>query len=261
MNLDSQFRVAQGICRQLAGVLAAIVARLSSHRQLIFGRMVDVVRANRCVLCHGRGHHDCLCVACSADLPWLTSACQRCARPLSTPAEQCSDCADAPPPWQRAQALFTFRFPIDRLVAALKYHSRLVLADYFGQRLADCIDPDALPDVIVPVPIHGKRLRQRGYNQTLLLARIMAKRLQRPVAVHDLVRVRDTRMQKSLHADERRANLVGAFIWHGPPLHHQHVLLVDDVLTSGATAEAISQCLLAAGAQRVDLVVIARTLA
>ena len=89
----------------------------------------------------------------------------------------------------------------------------------------------------------------------------MAQRLKRSVSAHQLLRVRDTRMQKNLNADDRHSNLAGAFVWHGPPLAQQRVLLVDDVLTTGATAEAISQCILAAGARQVDLIVIARTLA
>lgn len=238
-----------------------IVARLASHRQLLLARLVDVVRANRCVLCHGSGHRHSLCAACSADLPWLAGACPRCAQPVTDDTQPCHDCQQTPPPWQHAHALFYFRFPIDRLIAALKYHGRLVLADYFGQRLADRIDPDECPDLIVPVPIHHRRLQQRGYNQTLLVARVMAQRLQRPLSVHELLRVRDTRMQKLLHAQARRDNLAGAFVWHGPPLAHQHVLIVDDVLTTGATAEAICACLLDAGARQVDLIVIARTLA
>lgn len=236
-----------------------IVARLDSHRQLLFSRIVDVVRANRCVLCHAHGRHQCICPACSADLPWLEQACECCARPLVESAAHCPDCQDAPPLWQSAQALFYFRFPIDRLISALKYHGRLVLADYFGQLLADRLE--ALPDVIVAVPIHRKRLQQRGYNQTLLLARVIAKRTKRPLRTHELLRVRDTAMQKSLHAEQRHANLLGAFVWHGPSLAGQRVLVVDDVLTSGATAQAISRCLLDAGAERVDIVVIARTLA
>lgn len=232
----------------LKAAMGAIVARLRSHRQLILGRLVDVLRANRCLLCHGRGVHHCICADCSADLPWLESACARCARPLIDDAEPCRDCLDEPPPWQQAYALFHFSFPIDRLISALKYHGRLVLADYFGQRLADRIGSDELPNIIVPVPIHAKRLQQRGYNQTLLLARVMASRLKRPVSTHQLLRVRDTRMQKTLHADERRSNLADAFIWHGPRLNQQRVLLVDDVLTTGATAEAITRCLIDAGA-------------
>lgn len=241
-------------------IMGVIVTRLNSHRQLISSKIVDVLRANRCVLCHGRGIRHCICADCSADLPWLVSACACCARPLTDNAERCQDCLDEPPSWQRAYALFNFSFPIDRLISALKYHGRLVLADYFGQRLADRIDSHDLPDLIIPVPIHAKRLQQRGYNQTLLLARVMAERLKRPLSAHQLLRVRDTRMQKTLHADERRSNLAGAFVWHGPPLEQQRVLLVDDVLTTGATAEAISLCLLSAGAQQVDIVVIARTL-
>lgn len=241
-------------------IMGAIVTRLNSHRQLISSKLVDVLRANRCVLCHGRGVRHCICADCSADLPWLVSACARCARPLSDDAECCQDCLDEPPSWRRAYALFNFSFPIDRLISALKYHGRLVLADYFGQRLADRIDSDGLPDLIIPVPIHAKRLQQRGYNQTLLLARVMAYRLKLPISAHQLLRVRDTRMQKTLHADERRSNLTGAFVWHGAPLTQQHVLLVDDVLTTGATAEAICRCLLAAGARQIDILVIARTL-
>lgn len=239
----------------------AILARLAGYRQLSMRSLVDNVRGNRCLLCLGAARERSLCPACLGDLPWLDAACDGCGLPLADPAmRRCDDCRLTPPPWQQMQALFRYEFPIDRLIAALKYHERLLLADTFGGLLADRADPADLPDLLLPVPVHAHRLRQRGYNQTALLMQQCARRLGIPDDTHSLQRVHDTAMQKLLDRDARRANLAGAFVWRGPSLQGRHVAVIDDVMTTGATLDALAEVLLAAGAARVDGWLLARTL-
>lgn len=227
--------------------------------------MVDNIRGNRCLLCLGQALDRCLCPDCLRDLPWQEHACQGCALPLPPQDDEstallCADCLRQPPLWRRAQALFRYDFPIDRLIAAFKYHGRLALSDLFGCLLADSLAPVERPDLILPVPVHSRRLRQRGYNQTALLAVVMSRRLGVDCDRHSLCRLRDTVMQKNLSSSARLANLQAAFIWRGPPLTGRRVLLVDDVMTTGATVQVICPMLLAAGAESIDVIVLARTL-
>lgn len=242
-----------------------ILASLRRYRQLTASQWVDNIRSWRCLLCQGRGGMHSLCPACLADLPWLATACAGCGLPLSGERDQpgdafCDDCRLAPPPWQRLHVLFRYEFPVDRLIAALKYHERLLLADSFGGLLADRADPAALPDLLLPVPVHAHRLRQRGHNQAALLARVCARRLGTACDPHSLRRVQDTAMQKLLDRDARRANLASAFAWRGPGLAGRRVAVIDDVMTTGATLATLTDILLAAGAASVEGWLIARTL-
>ncbi|MES3040082.1 MAG: ComF family protein [Pseudomonadota bacterium] len=166
----------------------------------------------------------------------------------------------SPPPWQQAQAVFHYQFPIDRLIAAFKYHHQLALTDLFADLMAARIAPDAQPTVIVPVPLHPHRLRERGYDQTLLLARELSRLTGIVCNATTLQRLRDTPMQKTLDRDARRENLAGAFGCHEQALAGQRILLIDDVLTTGATLSVLSEVLLKAGAESVHALVIARTL-
>lgn len=193
-----------------------------------------------------------------ADLPWLVNPCPGCALPQAQ-AGLCPESRLNPPPWQTVYAPWAYQFPIDRLVAAFKYHHTLYLRHLFAEIIADGY-PHPLPDLILPVPLHPHRLRDRGYQQTALIARQLAALWGIPCDVTRLVRSKDTAMQKTLHASERLANLAGAFVWRGKPLQDESVLLVDDVLTTGATAAAITTVLKAAGAGAVQVVCVARTL-
>ena len=197
-----------------------------------------------------------------ADLPWQGHACKVCALPLPETCEttMCAECRLNPPPWQQAQAIFHYQFPIDRLIAAFKYHHQLALTDLFAELMAAGIALDARPTVIVPVPLHPHRLRQRGYDQTLLLARALARLTGIACNATTLKRLRDTPMQKTLDRDARRDNLVDAFVCHDPALAGQRILLIDDVLTTGATLSVLSEVLRKAGAESVHALVIARTL-
>lgn len=171
----------------------------------------------------------------------------------------CATCRLSPPAWDAMRAVFRYEFPVDRLIAAFKYHERLALGDLFGQLLASQADPFERADRLLAVPLHPTRLRARGSHQTALLARICGAALDLPLDLQGLQRVRDTEMQKGLDRAARQDNLAGAFAWQGGSLAGEHVVVIDDVMTTGATLAAITPLLKAAGAVRVSAWVVART--
>lgn len=243
--------------------IAGILGRARPHRQLSKAGLIDNLLPTRCLLCGGAGSGMALCPPCLRDMPWLTHACAGCALPLPDAGSRCEACMQTPPDWSQATAVFAHEFPADRLVAALKYHGRLALADCLGGLLADALPPlEAAPQapLLIPVPVHARRLRSRGYNQALLLADKIARRQGWEVAPGHLVRREDTAMQKGLDKAARQANLQRALAWYGPALRGRHIILVDDVLTTGATLSAASQVLQASGAGRIDAAVVTRTL-
>lgn len=213
----------------------------------------------RCLLCGDAGEagRD-LCARCHADLPWNRAACARCALPLPEAAPACGACLRTPPPVTVTQAVFVYGFPVDRLLPRLKFHKSLaagrLLAQLAAQRLAEADRPDAL----VPVPLHRARLRTRGYDQALELARPLARQLQLPLRDDLLRRARATAPQSRLDAKARRRNVRDAFETTAKSALPTHVALFDDVMTTGATLHAAARALRRAGVQRVDAWVCAR---
>jgi len=143
-----------------------------------------------------------------------------------------------------------------QLIHALKYEGRAALAARLGRRLAQALPVDYRPDLVIEVPMHAARLRERGFNQAARLAAACAAQLQAPRLPGALLRVRATRPQTGLSARERRRNLTGAFqVREGGALRGRKVLLVDDVITTGSTLEACLDALRACGAEAVAAVV------
>jgi ComF family protein len=212
----------------------------------------------RCLLCGETGleRRD-LCSACAQALPWTEAACLRCALPLVA-AGTCGACLQRPPPMTRTHAAFVYGFPLDRLVPRLKFHRDLAAGRLLSELMAQALRAVPRPGALVPVPLHASRLRQRGYDQALELARPLARTLQVPLLADALVRSRATEPQSELDAVARQRNLRRAF---NVPLGialPDHVALVDDVMTTGATLEAAASTLLRAGVSRVDAWVCAR---
>ena len=218
----------------------------------------------RCVLCLDPGRPPTLdlCAACEADLPLHGPACPRCGEACGGAAAACSRCAAAPPPYTRVVAPFRYAWPVDALVRGFKYHGQLPHGRVLGTLLAEAVLADAgpLPQLLVPVPLHPSRERERGYNQAWELARVAGRLLGIPVAATLCARTRATPPQATLDAATRRANLDAAFTVRRPA-HAAHVAVVDDVLTTGATLTAVATTLLAAGVTRVDGWAVARAAA
>ncbi|MGH8083777.1 MAG: ComF family protein [Lysobacter sp.] len=217
----------------------------------------------RCLVCHDRGSAGLdLCGACTTALPWLGHACSRCALPLPDPGRDCGHCLHNPPPLTETHAACLYGAPLDRLLPRFKFHHDLAAGHLLAQLMARSFAPLATgwthPATLLPVPLHPRRLRQRGYDQALELARPLARALNLPRLDNVLQRVRDTTPQSRLEAAQRQSNLKGAFSVTATAALPAHVVLVDDVMTTGATLHAAAEALRRAGVVRVDAWVCAR---
>jgi ComF family protein len=211
-----------------------------------------------CLLCAAPSADELLCPACAASLPRLSAErCPVCALPTLA-ATVCGACLKHAPHFDATQAVFRYEFPLDRLIQSLKYSHRLASADYFGRELARIATPQG-PDLILPVPLAAPRLAARGFNQALEIARPLARALGVPLDISHIHRRRDTTPQAGLPWKERAKNIRHAFECE-LDLTGKRVLVVDDVMTTGATLDEVARLLKTHGAARVENRVLARAL-
>ena len=214
----------------------------------------------RCLLCLDPGQPPDLdlCRDCEADLPLNDPACPRCAMPLARAQADCGHCA-RPAAFDAACAPLRYEFPLVELIHRLKYGGQIAIARILGIVLAHRLLERGAPQVeaLVPVPLHAAREARRGYNQACEIARFAGGILNLPVLDRLALRLRATEEQAALPASVRRANVSGAFeaLAGCAPAS---VAIVDDVLTTGATADALAQALKRAGARRVEAWAVAR---
>ncbi len=241
--------------------------------------VLDLVFPPACVLCGGalegetragsvrwRGHG--LCETCARSLPWPgTTCCPTCARPMAspvTPVHVCGDCLLDPPPFASARALLIYREEIFQVIHQMKYGPKPYLARFFGELMGRVFAPAVnglAPDGLLPVPLHPKRLRQRGFNQASLMARRIERHTGIPVREEFMERSRWTPPQVGLSRADREANVRGAFRVRDPhQVRGKRWLLVDDVFTTGSTLREAAKVLRRAGASQVHVVVLARVL-
>lgn len=213
----------------------------------------------RCLLCGDSGANGVdLCAECATELPRNTQRCQRCALPLPISAPACGRCQRKAPAWDAAWAPFRYAWPLDRLETRFKFNRDLAAGRVLAAMWRHEPRPLDLPQLIIPVPLHRRRLRERGYNQALELARPLARALGIPCR-HDLLqRVRYTDAQTGLDAIERRRNLRDAFAVHESATLPAHIALLDDVFTTGATLTECTRLLKRAGVRRIDVWALAR---
>ncbi|WP_210712920.1 ComF family protein [Pseudomonas sp. MWU349] len=206
-----------------------------------------------------------LCAPCLDELPWLGAQCSVCALPLPAPGLTCGQCLQEPPAFQRVIAPWRYDFPVDSLISRFKHHEKWpfgrLMAELLGQFLHYRFDEGLpRPDCLLPVPLSRRRLRQRGFNQAGMLAQWLGASLQLMVQPKLLLRTQDTPAQQGLDARARQRNLRQAFaLTDQAQVAGRHLALVDDVLTTGATAQALARLLINAGARRVDIYCLART--
>lgn len=231
----------------------------------------------RCLVCTARGSHGLdLCADCLAALPWHPHACQSCALPLPLPEAStcprpgplshgvpwgpsiCGSCLAQPPPLTRTHAACTYRAPLDLLLPRFKFHHDLAAGRLLAHLMARAFASLTRPVALVPIPLHRARLRQRGYDQSLELAGPLCRMLGVPLLDTLLIRQRDTTPQSRLDAADRHRNLHGAFAVRSCASLPAHVVIVDDVMTTGATLHAAAIALRRAGVTRVDAWVAAR---
>lgn len=232
---------------------------LSNSWPLIFNFCAEIGRSllpQACVLCGAASGTKLICTECDRELPRLPrNGCAVCALPLAS-GKVCGACLDSPPRYDRVTAPFIYRFPVSALIHAYKYGGRLALARPLGVALAQAVALDV--DAIVPMPLAPRRLAQRGFNQALELARVVAKRTGIPLMPHACRKVVETPSQASLPWGERAKNVRRAFVCDAD-LHGKRVAVMDDVLTTGATLNELARVLRRAGAREVSGWVIART--
>lgn len=216
----------------------------------------------RCVLCQGTADSTGFCVECWHELPRVSVACQRCGSPLAE-WSTCGICLRHPPPFDAVRAAYWYQTSVAALIQQLKYEGKLNAARVLAQTLVHTFSAETAlwPDAIVPVPLHPTRLRQRGFNQSVELIRTTAQKLDIPLMLNGLARVRVTQEQAILPAHQRRRNVRGVFV-ASPKLYRQikTVALFDDVMTTGHTVAEATRALKAAGVERVVVWLCARAM-
>jgi ComF family protein len=227
--------------------------------------LIDWILPITCVLCGQttNASQPNICPACTKDLPWIQAACLRCGLPLPSTYRVCGQCLRVPPPYQRLQGLFSYDFPVDQLILGLKFQHHLLYARLLGSLMAECCaryytTGIPLPSMLIPVPLHKQRLRQRGFNQATELAKWVKRRLGVPIGYGCLQRVKYTEAQMELPLAQRAGNVKQVFA--AKRAIPEHVAVIDDVVTSGHTIQALSQVLQKAGAKQIDVWCIARAI-
>ena len=217
----------------------------------------------RCRLCHAALHDaQPLCERCYRALPHLAHACPGCALPLDArtpPGSLCGECLADPPPFDRARAPFRYRAPLNDLVSHFKYHRGLSDGRLLGELLARHIAHEgAGVDLLRPMPWHPGRLRERGFNQAAELVRVVSRVCGIPWRSDRLSRDKPGASQREANRKARLRNVRSAFRCAAKPLPAR-VALIDDVITTGATARAAALCLKQAGVGWVEIWAVART--
>ena len=234
---------------------------------------LDLLFPPFCALCRarlGEGRHDPLCGSCWQGLERLVPPlCRTCGRPFGSfepapPLERspCEPCRRRPPPFTYARAAALYGERVREAIFCLKFGGNTAMARPLGDLMAEAgstmVSVKEI-DCLVPVPLHPSREAERGFNQARLLARRVSRRWGVPVEAKALRRHRPTSSQTDLDAEERRENVKGAFALRRPDVIAQrHVLLIDDVFTTGATVSECARVLVAGGAAAAGVLTVAR---
>lgn len=217
---------------------------------------------DQCILCRSKPPEaqSGFCSACTDDLPRIRQHCPRCYLQQDQP-NLCRRCFNAEHRFDRAYALFDYRFPVDQLIAGAKYHDRpahiAALAQLFCSQLpAERLNANA-NRLIIPMPMHPTRLRERGFNQSEILAKVIQHYSGYPLSTKLLRKIRHTPGQMTLKRNERLSNLRNSFSCE--PLPCRDIILVDDVVTTGTSASEASRVLRRAGAEKIEVWSLVRT--
>lgn len=212
-----------------------------------------------CMICHDYHHAtSILCDYCIKLLTPITNPCYKCGHPLTTSDYKiCGYCIKSSPFFDDAITPYYFIEPLRSIMHTFKYHDGLFLANFLSSLLLDSINLEDLPECLIPVPIHYKRIRVRGYNQSAILTKILSRRLGIPYALNLCKKIRNTKPQTHLDRNERQINLDKSF--YSPPLPYKDVAIVDDIFTTGSTTNELAKILKDQGVKRVRIWCISRT--
>lgn len=228
-----------------------------------FSKIIQRLFPYHCCICRNFASTMDLCESCKAELPWVVDRCYRCGLRLEGRDEHilCERCQNNPPHFSRVCALFSYDPPIQRLITGLKFGNQLsngrVLGELLKEKIQSWYQGLVLPQAILPVPLHFKRLRQRGFNQSYELIRPFLKHSRIPCLYKTVKRSRHTKPQSGLNEEIRRLNVKNAF--HVQSIKdYKHLAIVDDVVTTGSTVNALSIALKQQGAEHIDVWCICR---
>jgi len=232
-------------------------------------RLLDFFFPPHCLLC-GSDHRllsgSYICQPCFYDLPVNSHSCQRCGVPLkeyASPVElaMCGQCLAVPPGFDSCWSPFIYAQPLEWVIRRFKFNASLafapMLANLMIQQMPAALRDGCKADAIIPMPLHNKRLRQRGFNQSLLLAKPIAKALGLKIDRGCCQRVKDTAHQTGKNARQRQQNIKGAFKFNNIN-NYKHLIIIDDVVTTGASVAELSRTLKLSGVSRVDVWSLAR---
>ena len=237
-----------------------------SQLGLITKNVFTGILPNRCVLC-GLQSDLGYCRQCYLLLPRIVHKCHQCGRslPKSSPnPHQCGLCLNQPPPYQSSFIPFFYSPPISNAIQNLKFHKDIAVGTALAEAFIEALDSpwsnvSEFPEVLTPVPLHKKRLKERGFNQSLYLAEKIGSKLGIPVNPDILLRIKNTEPQSNLPERQRNKNMRGAFEVTKPILKYEHVALIDDVVTSGNTVRAAAKLLKFSSVQTISVWAIAKT--
>lgn len=199
-----------------------------------------------------------ICEECYKLLPFLDNHCQICAQPMCVTSQNiCGRCLSHKPPFSLTHAMFYYQPPITHFIIGLKFQSKLIYAQTLGEFLTEKIEQDwykskPLPDLIIPIPLHPKRLLERGFNQAIEIARPIAKKLHIPIEKQGIKRIKYTMPQSNLSASARRKNIANAFKI-SRNYSNLTIAVLDDVVTTGQTMIEFCKMLKNAGAKEIHV--------
>lgn len=218
-----------------------------------------------CLICSSRTSNQNLCLSCRSMLPLLPPHCQRCGHLLKgTDNRLCGACQACKVAFDTIFALFPYVSPCDRLITNLKFGHKLAYGQALAELLIDKMRTEwyaalPLPERLIPIPLHNTRLRERGFNQALEIAKPISRYFAIPLDRFGVTRIKATKAQSGLSAKARQANLAKAF-QSKQDYRGLHVLVIDDVITTGHTIDAFCQILRQQGAAKIDVCCCARTI-
>jgi len=234
-------------------------------------KLLDFLYPTRCLLCGNTSDNRLagqLCDPCATDIPLNPGACKHCAIPLIAtdshspqPPVHCAQCIKTPPVYESCWSPFIYAQPLEWMIQQLKFNAKLDLAPLLSRLVLENLPAHLYtsdrPDVIIPMPLHSRRLQQRGFNQSHLLIKPIAQALNLPLDLNSSKRIRDTEHQTGKNAHQRRQNIKNAFSYNHK-YNHQHVVIFDDVVTTGSSVSELTKTLKRGGVKRVDIWCLAR---
>lgn len=218
--------------------------------------VLDILYPRRCAICDGvlpfgeKGCHK----TCKQTIQYIgATVCCKCGKPVKEEEEYCQDCKMRPHAFDQARALYPYSY-VRLSIYRYKYGGRKEYGAFFGREMAEHFEDYIKrihPDALIPVPLHRKRKRKRGFNQAEILAEEIGKILQIPVWKKTVFRVKNTKPMKNVEGNARQNNLKKAFKIRGNDVKLKSIILIDDIYTTGATVDTIAALLKAAGAERI----------